>query len=55
MGAARRPALVCEPPPWIFRKLVQGRIVFACQMPGHHEGGMQHQAKLEKVRKARTS
>jgi uncharacterized cupredoxin-like copper-binding protein len=40
---------------WKFSKPVQGQIVFACQMPGHYEGGMQHQAKLEKTKKAKTS
>ena len=36
---------------WKFNKAVQGQIVFACQMPGHYEGGMVHQAKLEKGKK----
>ena len=36
---------------WKFNKAVQGQIVFACQMPGHYEGGMVHQAKLEKSKK----
>ena len=36
---------------WKFNKAVQGQIVFACQMPGHFEGGMVHQAKLEKSKK----
>ena len=36
---------------WKFNKAVQGQIVFACQMPGHFEGGMVHQAKLEKGKK----
>jgi uncharacterized cupredoxin-like copper-binding protein len=40
---------------WKFSKPVQGQIVFACQMPGHYEGGMQEQAKLEKAKKAKTS
>jgi uncharacterized cupredoxin-like copper-binding protein len=40
---------------WKFSKPIQGQIVFACQMPGHYEGGMVHQAKLEKVKKAKTS
>jgi uncharacterized cupredoxin-like copper-binding protein len=40
---------------WKFSKPVQGQIVFACQIPGHYEGGMVHQAKLEKGKKAKTS
>jgi uncharacterized cupredoxin-like copper-binding protein len=40
---------------WKFSKPVQGQIVFACQMPGHYEGGMVHQAKLEKAKKTKTS
>ena len=36
---------------WKFNKAVQGQIVFACQIPGHYEGGMVHQAKLEKGKK----
>jgi uncharacterized cupredoxin-like copper-binding protein len=40
---------------WKFSKPVQGQIVFACQIPGHYEGGMVHQAKLEKAKKAKTS
>lgn len=40
---------------WKFNKLIQGHVVFACQMPGHYEGGMVHQAKLEKAKKAKTS
>lgn len=40
---------------WKFSKPVQGNVVFACQMPGHYEGGMVHQAKLEKAKKAKTS
>jgi uncharacterized cupredoxin-like copper-binding protein len=42
---------------WKFSKPVQGgSIVFACQMPGHYDGGMVHKAKLEKAeKKARTS
>lgn len=36
---------------WKFNKSIQGQIVFACQMPGHYEGGMMHQAKLEKSKK----
>ncbi|MGE3289822.1 MAG: plastocyanin/azurin family copper-binding protein [Geminicoccaceae bacterium] len=36
---------------WKFNKAVQGNIVFACQIPGHYEGGMVHQAKLEKGKK----
>lgn len=40
---------------WKFNKPVQGQIVFACQMPGHYEGGMVYQAKLEKTKKAKTS
>ena len=30
-------------------KLVQRHIVFACQVPSHHEGGMVNQATLEKA------
>lgn len=40
---------------WKFNKPIQGNVVFACQMPGHYEGGMMHQAKLEKGKKAKTS
>jgi uncharacterized cupredoxin-like copper-binding protein len=40
---------------WKFSKPVQGQIVFACQIPGHYEGGMVHQAKLEKAKKGKTS
>ena len=40
---------------WKFNKAIQGNVVFACQMPGHYEGGMMHQAKLEKGKKAKTS
>lgn len=40
---------------WKFSKPVQGQIVFACQMPGHYEGGMVHQAKLEKGKKVKPS
>lgn len=36
---------------WKFSKPIQGHVVFACQMPGHYEGGMVHQAKLEKSKK----
>ncbi|WP_159713283.1 cupredoxin domain-containing protein [Geminicoccus flavidas] len=36
---------------WKFNKPVQGNIVFACQMPGHYEAGMVHQAKLAKSKK----
>ena len=40
---------------WKFSKPVQGNVVFACQMPGHYEGGMVHQAKLEKAKTSKTS
>ncbi len=42
---------------WKFSKAVQGgSVVFACQMPGHYDGGMVHKAKLEKAaKKAKTS
>jgi uncharacterized cupredoxin-like copper-binding protein len=36
---------------WTFNKPIQGNIVFACQMPGHYEAGMVHQAKLAKAKK----
>jgi uncharacterized cupredoxin-like copper-binding protein len=36
---------------WTFNKPVQGNIVFACQMPGHYEAGMVHQAKLVRAKK----
>jgi uncharacterized cupredoxin-like copper-binding protein len=40
---------------WKFSKPIQGHIVFACQMPGHYEAGMAHQATFEKGSKAGTS
>lgn len=40
---------------WKFSKPIQGNVVFACQMPGHYESGMVHQAKLEKGKKPKTS
>ena len=40
---------------WKFDKPIQGHIVFACQIPGHYEGGMVHQAKLEKPKKKAAS
>ena len=36
---------------WKFSKRVQGNIVFACQMLGHYDAGMAHQAKLAKAKK----
>lgn len=37
---------------WKFSKAVaSGGIVFACQMPGHYEGGMVHEAKFTKAKK----
>ena len=39
---------------WKFNKAIQGDVVFACQMPGHFDAGMTHQAKLEKDKKPKT-
>jgi uncharacterized cupredoxin-like copper-binding protein len=33
---------------WTFNKPVQGHIEFACQMPGHYEGGMVSKVSLVK-------
>lgn len=40
---------------WKFSKPLQSELVFACQMPGHYDGGMVHKAKLDKAKKAKTS
>jgi uncharacterized cupredoxin-like copper-binding protein len=40
---------------WKFSKAVQGQVVFACQMPGHYDAGMVHQAKFAKGKAPSTS